>query len=107
MDYRLIFADSQENATALQWEDSPVQRTSLVKHWTLGEYWTLTDAKRTLANSMDLNLYPRHFEPLFREIFRKVAFLSSVKHRILTGVFVTAAGHIFQAYVPLCCHGQS
>ena len=30
-------------------------------------------SKRVLAKSMDLNLYPRHFEPLFREFFRKVA----------------------------------
>ena len=29
--------------------------------------------KWTLANSMDLYLYPRHFEPLFREFFRKAA----------------------------------
>ena len=30
-------------------------------------------SKRVLAKSMDLNLYPRHFEPLFREFFRKAA----------------------------------
>ena len=29
--------------------------------------------KWTLANSMDLYLYPRHFEPLFREFFGKAA----------------------------------
>ena len=29
--------------------------------------------KWTLANSMDLHLYPRYFEPLFREFFRKAA----------------------------------
>ena len=29
--------------------------------------------KWALANSMDLYLYPRHFEPLFREFFRKAA----------------------------------
>ena len=30
-------------------------------------------SKRVLAKSMDLNLYPRHFEPLFREFFGKAA----------------------------------
>ena len=29
--------------------------------------------KWTLANSVDLYLYPRHFEPLFREFFGKAA----------------------------------
>ena len=29
--------------------------------------------KWALANSMDLYLYPRHFEPLFREFFGKAA----------------------------------
>ena len=29
-------------------------------------------SKRVLAKSMDLNLYPRHFEPLFRGLFGKV-----------------------------------
>ena len=29
--------------------------------------------KWTLANSLDLYLYPRHFEPLFREFFGKAA----------------------------------
>ena len=29
--------------------------------------------KWTLANLMDLYLYPRHFEPLFREFFGKAA----------------------------------
>ena len=30
-------------------------------------------SKRVLAKSMDLNLYPRHFEPLFRGFFGKAA----------------------------------
>ena len=30
-------------------------------------------SKRVLAKSVDLNLYPRHFEPLFREFFGKAA----------------------------------
>ena len=30
-------------------------------------------SKRVLAKSMDLNLYPRHFEPLFRSFFGKAA----------------------------------
>ena len=30
-------------------------------------------SKRVLTKSMDLNLYPRHFEPLFREFFGKAA----------------------------------
>ena len=34
-------------------------------------------SKRVLAKSMDLNLYPRHFEPLFREFFRKAALFCS------------------------------
>ena len=34
-------------------------------------------SKRVLAKSMDLNLYPRHFEPLFREFFRKAALFYS------------------------------
>ena len=33
--------------------------------------------KWTLANSMDLYLYPRHFEPLFREFFGKAALFYS------------------------------
>ena len=34
-------------------------------------------SKRVLAKSMDLNLYPRHFEPLFREFFGKAALFCS------------------------------
>ena len=30
-------------------------------------------SKRVLTKSMDLNLYPRHFEPLFRSFFGKAA----------------------------------
>ena len=34
-------------------------------------------SKRVLAKSMDLYLYPRHFEPLFREFFGKAALFYS------------------------------
>ena len=64
-------------------------------------------SKRVLAKSMDLNLYPRHFEPLFRGLFGKVPLFcprQSVEFRpaFLLVLPNTHSKHICQRVSQLC-----
>ena len=64
-------------------------------------------SKRVLAKSVDLNLYPRHFEPLFREFFGKAARFCSRKNVEFRPTFLVAlpnthSKHRFQRVSQLC-----
>ena len=64
-------------------------------------------SKRVLAKSVDLNLYPRHFEPLFREFFGKAARFCSQKNVEFRPTFLVAlpnthSKHRFQRVSQLC-----
>ena len=64
-------------------------------------------SKRVLAKSMDLYLYPRHFEPLFREFFEKAALFcprQSVEFRpaFLLVLPNTHSKHRYQRVSQLC-----
>ena len=63
--------------------------------------------KWTLANSMDLYLYPRHFEPLFREFFGKAALFCSRQNVEFRPAFLlvlpnTHSKHRYQRVSQLC-----
>ena len=63
--------------------------------------------KWTLANSMDLYLYPRHFEPLFRGFFGKAARFRSRQNVEFQPTFLlvlpnTHSKHRCQRVSPLC-----
>ena len=63
--------------------------------------------KWTLANSMDLYLYPRLFEPLFREFFRKAARFRSRQNVEFRPAFLlvlpnTHSKHRYQRVSQLC-----
>ena len=63
--------------------------------------------KWTLANSMDLYLYPRHFEPLFREFFGKAARFCSRQNVEFRPAFLlvlpnTHSKHRYQRVSQLC-----
>ena len=64
-------------------------------------------SKRVLAKSVDLNLYPRHFEPLFREFFGKAARFCSRKNVEFRPTFLVAlpnthSKHRCRRVGPLC-----
>ena len=64
-------------------------------------------SKRVLAKSMDLNLYPRHFEPLFREFFGKAALFCSRQNVEFRPAFLlvlpnTHSKHRYQRVSQLC-----
>ena len=63
--------------------------------------------KWALANSMDLYLYPRLFEPLFREFFRKAALFCSRQNVEFRPAFLlvlpnTHSKHRYQRVSQLC-----
>ena len=63
--------------------------------------------KWALANSMDLYLYPRHFEPLFREFFGKAARFCSRQSIEFRPAFLlvlpnTHSKHRYQRVSQLC-----
>ena len=63
--------------------------------------------KWALANSMDLYLYPRHFEPLFREFFGKAARFCSRQNVEFRPAFLlvlpnTHSKHRYQRVSQLC-----
>ena len=63
--------------------------------------------KWTLANLMDLYLYPRHFEPLFREFFGKAARFCSRQNVEFRPAFLlvlpnTHSKHRYQRVSQLC-----
>ena len=63
--------------------------------------------KWTLANLMDLYLYPRHFEPLFREFFGKAALFCSRQSVEFRPAFLlvmpnTHSKHRCRRVSPLC-----
>ena len=63
--------------------------------------------KWTLANLMDLYLYPRHFEPLFREFFGKAALFCSRQNVEFRPAFLlvlpnTHSKHRYQRVSQLC-----
>ena len=63
--------------------------------------------KWTLANSMDLYLYPRHFEPLFREFFGKATCFRSRQNVEFRPTFLlvlpnTHSKHRCRRVSPLC-----
>ena len=63
--------------------------------------------KWALANSMDLYLYPRHFEPLFREFFGKAALFCSRQNVEFRPAFLlvlpnTHSKHRYQRVSQLC-----
>ena len=63
--------------------------------------------KWTLANSMDLYLYPRHFEPLFRGFFGKAALFYSRQNVEFEQVFLLVlpnahSKHRCRRVSPLC-----
>ena len=63
--------------------------------------------KWTLANLMDLYLYPRHFEPLFRRFFGKVALFCSRQNVEFRPAFLlvlpnTHSKHRYQRISQLC-----
>ena len=64
-------------------------------------------SKRVLAKSVDLNLYPRDFGPLFREFFRKAALFCSRQNVEFRPAFLlvlpnTHSKHRYQRVSQLC-----
>ena len=64
-------------------------------------------SKRVLAKSVDLNLYPRDFEPLFREFFGKAALFCSRQNVEFRPAFLlvlpnTHSKHRYQRVSQLC-----